>query len=291
MLADGSNYRVVKPTPWNGTIVLDLDFANNLSAPPSAIERWMTANGYAIGGISREPVAYRFRQAVDDLLEVRRLFTAKWNAMPTRTLTLGNSRGGFVSRVAMERYPDIFKGAVLSAGGGAGEVGTFNAKLDGLWTLKVLTGAPLTLVGYASPADALAENDRLTALVKELRSTPAGRARLALAAAFEQFPRWTGGDAPPAAHDLRGAARSDRRPVPLRQSGAGAPGRRGGGRRQLLVEPRRGLRGAARPVRDGGPGRGDLREIGREPRRRICGSWRRRRGFRPTPRQWPPPRR
>jgi hypothetical protein len=68
VLADGSNFRVVKPAPWNGTIVLDLDFANNLSAPPSPIERWMTANGYAIGGISREPVAYRFRQAVDDLL-------------------------------------------------------------------------------------------------------------------------------------------------------------------------------------------------------------------------------
>ncbi len=201
MLADGSNYRAVKPTPWNGTLVLDLDFANNLSAPPGAIERWMTANGYAIGGISREPVAYRFRQAVDDLLEVRRLFTVKWQATPTRTLTLGNSRGGFVSRVAMERNPEIFKGAVLSAGGGAGEVGTFNAKLDGLWTLKVLTGAPLTLVGYATPADALAENGRVTALVKELRSTPAGRARLALAAAFEQFPRWTGGDVPPAAHD------------------------------------------------------------------------------------------
>ena len=201
MLADGSNYRVVKPTPWNGTLVLDLDFANNLTAPPSVIERWMTANGYAIGGISREPVAYRFRQAVDDLLEVRRLFTVKWNATPARTLTLGNSRGGFVSRVAMERYPDIFKGAVLSAGGGAGEVGTFNAKLDGLWTLKVLTGAPLTLVGYATQEDALAENGRVTALVKELRSTPAGRARLALAAAFEQFPRWTGGDVAPAAHD------------------------------------------------------------------------------------------
>lgn len=200
-LADGSRYRVVKPTPWNGTIVLDLDFANNPSAPGGAIEQWMTLNGYAIGGISREPVAYRFRQAVDDLLEVRRLFTVKWGAAPTRTLTLGNSRGGFVSRVAMERYPDIFKGAVVSAGGGAGEVGTFNAKLDGLWTLKVLTGAPLALVGYASQADALADNGRLTALLKDLRSTPSGRARLALAAAFEQFPRWTQGEAPPAPND------------------------------------------------------------------------------------------
>src|SRR3569832_2199237 len=55
-LADGSNFRVVKPPQWNGSLVLDLDFVNNPSAPPSAIELWMVANGYAIGGISREPI-------------------------------------------------------------------------------------------------------------------------------------------------------------------------------------------------------------------------------------------
>jgi hypothetical protein len=200
-LPDGSNFRVVRPTPWSGTLVLDLDFANNLAAPPSVVERWMTSNGYAIGGISREPVAYRFRQAVENLLEVRRRFSERWGATPTRTLTLGNSRGAFVSRLAMEWHPEVFQGAVLSAGGGAGEVGTFNAKLDAQWTLKVLTGAPLALVGYASQADALADNQRLGALLKDLRGSALGRARLALAAAFEQFPRWTGGDEPPAPTD------------------------------------------------------------------------------------------
>src|SRR5262245_11767739 len=101
-LPDGSNYRAVKPATWNGTLVLDLDFANRLGAPPGAIERWMTSNGYAIGGISREPVAYRFPQAVDDLLTVRKMFTDKWGSAPRRTLTIGVSRGGFVSRLAME---------------------------------------------------------------------------------------------------------------------------------------------------------------------------------------------
>ena len=52
MLDDGSNFRVVMPEAWNGTLVLDLYFANNLEAPPSVIEQWMTANGFAIGGIS-----------------------------------------------------------------------------------------------------------------------------------------------------------------------------------------------------------------------------------------------
>lgn len=200
-LPDGSNYRVVKPPTWNGTLLLDLDFANNPAAPPSAIEQWMVANGYAIGGISREPIAYRFPQAVDDLLAVRTMVVERWGT-PRRTISLGNSRGGFVSRIAMELRPDIFVGALMSSGGGAGEVAVHLAKLDGLWTLKQLTGAPLTLVGFTSTADTMAENARIGALVTELRGTPLGRARLALAAAFEQFPTWTDGDNPPADTDF-----------------------------------------------------------------------------------------
>jgi hypothetical protein len=56
-------------------------------------------------------------------------------------------------------------------------------------------------VGFDSQADALADNTRLTTLLTELKATPLGRARLALAASFEQFPIWTTGDAPPPATD------------------------------------------------------------------------------------------
>ena len=199
-LADGSNYRVVKPAQWNGTLVLDLDFINNPSAPPSAIEQWMVANGYAIGGISREPIAYRFPQAVDDLLTVRTMFINRWGA-PKRTLSLGNSRGAFVSRIALERRPDIFVGALMSAGGGAGEVALHNAKLDALWALKQFSGVPLMVAGFSSQAEAAAEGMKIQEAVKTLQATPIGRARLALAAAFEQLPVWADGDQPPADTD------------------------------------------------------------------------------------------
>ena len=200
-LADGSNYRVVKPAQWNGTLVLDLDFINNPSAPPSAIEQWMVASGYAIGGISREPIAYRFPQAVDDLLTVRAMFIDRWGATPKRTLSLGNSRGAFVSRIALERRPDIFGGALMSAGGGAGEVALHNAKLDALWALKQFSGVPLTVAGFSSQAEAAAEGMKIQEAVKTLQATPLGRARLALAAAFEQLPVWADGDQPPADSD------------------------------------------------------------------------------------------
>jgi hypothetical protein len=160
----------------------------------------MVANGYAIGGISREPVAYRFPQAVDDLLAVRGMFIERWG-MPTRTVSLGNSRGAFVSRIALERRPDVFVGALMSAGGGAGEVALHNAKLDALWTVKQLSGSPLTVAGFASQADAAAEGMRIQQAVKTLQATPLGRARLALAAAFEQLPIWADGDQPPGETD------------------------------------------------------------------------------------------
>ncbi len=196
-LPDGSNYRVVRPAQWNGTLVLDLDFINNPSAPPSAIEQWMVANGYAIGGISREPIAYRFPQAVDDLLTVRTMFIDRWKATPSRTLSLGNSRGAFVSRIALEQHPEIFAGALMSAGGGAGEVALHNAKLDALWTLKQFSSVPLIVAGFGSPGEAAAEGMKIQEAVKTLQATPHGRARLALAAAFEQLPVWADGDQPP----------------------------------------------------------------------------------------------
>lgn len=201
VLPDGGNYRVVMPVRWNGTLVLDLDFINNPSAPPSAIEQWMVGNGYAIGGISREPIAYRFPQAVEDLLTVRSMFIDRWGRMPTRTLSLGNSRGAFVSRIALERHPGVFAGALMSAGGGAGEVALHNAKLDALWALRQFSGIPLTVAGFKTQADAAAEAVRIRDAVAVLQATPLGRARLALAAAFEQLPLWADGDMPPGNSD------------------------------------------------------------------------------------------
>jgi len=204
VLEDGGNYRAVMPPDWNGTLVLDLDFANDLEAESSGVERWMVANGYAIGGISREPVSYRFPQAADDLMAIRQMVIDQWGAEPSRTISFGVSRGAFVSRITIERYPDVFDGAVMSAGGGQGEIAHFNSKLDGVWSLATLTGTPLKLVGFATRDEAGEDTRAMGTLIDELRTTPDGRARLALAGALEQLPRWATGDTPPAADDYEG---------------------------------------------------------------------------------------
>jgi len=80
----------------------------------------------------------------------------------------------------MEFEPDIFEGAIMTAGGGAGQVATLNMKLDAVWTLKQLVNpsAPLKLVNLT---DLKAEEAALKALITEADATPQGRARLTLA--------------------------------------------------------------------------------------------------------------
>ena len=185
-LVDGTSYRVTKPENWNGTVVLDLDGG---IPPTRGFTRWMLDHGYAQGGTTRGACGYNFPQCVDNLVEVRRLFGERFG-LPKRTIITGGSRGGFVARLALERYPKLFDGAMTGAGGGAGSIATMNSKLDAVWALKTLVNpkAPLRLVNITNVQE---ENAALTALLNEAIATPQGRARFTLAAAYEQFPLWS----------------------------------------------------------------------------------------------------
>jgi hypothetical protein len=188
--ADGTRWLARKPGNWNGALLLDLDGAGfGAQGPlPSPFNDWLLSQGYALGGITREPVGYDFPKAANFLLDVRSRFAAQWQP-PRRTLAVGGSRGAFAVRLSLELYPDVYDGGLMSAGGGAGEIAVLNNKLNALFALKTLVdpGAAITLVNINVPV----ENRALEALVAKARSTPQGRARLAFAAAVEQFALWS----------------------------------------------------------------------------------------------------
>ncbi len=206
-LPDTTSWAVVKPqTGWNGTIILDLD-GNSVRgpAPLNTTVKWLLDHGYAYGGTTRSPVNYNFPQAVENLITVRNEFINAFGVTPWRTIAWGSSRGGFVGRLCMELRPDIFDAAIVMAGGGAGEISTLNRFLDSGFVLKTLVDptSPMKIVGVPNvPAETSAETAAQTALVTLANSTPAGQARLALAAAMAQFSPWTVSGTPePAADD------------------------------------------------------------------------------------------
>ena len=189
-LVDGTGYRINKPENWNGRLVVDLDGA----AQPRGFTQWLLDQNYAQGGTTRSNCGYNFPQCVDNLVEVRRLF-AECFGTPKLTIATGSSRGAFVARLALEHYPKLFDGAMTSSGGGAGSIATFNSKLDAVWALKTLVN-PQSMLRLVNIKDVGEENAALSALLKEAMVTPQGRARLSLAAAFEQFALWADPRAP-----------------------------------------------------------------------------------------------
>ena len=202
-------WRLIKPAEWNGTLVLDLDFAPGGYA--EAQRSWFLQRGYAIGGIQRtqNETAYELKKYVDDLIAVRQNLIDAGADEPKRTIAFGASRGGFVSRMAVQYRPDIFKGAVAFAGGGSGVIAAWLGKADAVWALKTLVNpqSPLTInnlpdIPPGSTYGPTYEQDvALAQLVATARSTPQGMARLVLAAAFEQATDWSSGPTPPAPND------------------------------------------------------------------------------------------
>jgi hypothetical protein len=190
---DGTYWLAMKPENWNGTLLLNLDGAGYRSgnAVPvrriRAFEQWLFRQGYAMGGITREPVSYDFIQAGAYLMDVRDLFIREWEE-PARTLAVGTSRGAFAVRMNLELYPEIFDGGFMTAGGGGGEIAVLNNKLNSVFVMKTLVNpdSPMRLVNI----DTQAENAAWAALVDEANATAQGRARLAFSAAMQQLATW-----------------------------------------------------------------------------------------------------
>jgi pimeloyl-ACP methyl ester carboxylesterase len=202
-------WRVIKPADWNGTLVLDLDFAPGGYA---ATQRtWFLERGYAIGGIQRtqNETAYELKDYVDDLIVVRQNLVDAGADEPRRTIAFGASRGAFVARKAVEYRPDVFKGAVAFAGGGSGVIAAWLGKADAVWALKMLVDptAPLAINNLpdippgANYGPNYQQDVALGQLVATARATPQGMARLVLAAAFEQATGWSSGPTQPADDD------------------------------------------------------------------------------------------
>lgn len=202
-------WRVIKPATWNGTLVLDLDFAPG--GYSVAQRTWFLERGYAIGGIQRtqNETAYELKKYVDDLVTVRQNLIDAGAGEPQRTIAFGASRGGFVSRMAMQYRPDIFKGGVGFAGGGSGVIAAWLGKADAVWALKTLVdpSADLAINNLpdippgASYGPSYQQDQALAQLVTKARATPEGMARLVLAAAFEQATGWGSGPTRPADDD------------------------------------------------------------------------------------------
>lgn len=206
-LADGTPYSFAKPARWNGTVLVDLDFA--AGGLTSALTASLVERGYAVGGTTRTVTGWNIARAIDNQAEALGRFESAFGH-PRYAIAEGRSMGGMVAAGVAQVHPGRFDAAIPMCGGLGGAVGQWNQKLDTVFTLKTLLFPGLPATGI--PADVPGTQQRWISAVTSAQATPAGQARIALAAAIGQLPGWglaaDGSPTPvPDGHDVDGVER------------------------------------------------------------------------------------
>jgi len=206
-LGDGATYKIEVPADWNGTLLLYSHGYVTPGSPNPAQDvgdpltgQWLLEHGYALAGSSYATTGWAIQQAIPDQISTLDTFSSLIGT-PTRTIAWGHSLGGMITAGLLQEHPDRFTAALPMCGVLAGGVGTWNQALDGAFAIQQLLGpgTGLQVVNIASPGANLGLAEQLLAVAQ---STPQGRARIALAAAFGDLPGWFNPASPePAATD------------------------------------------------------------------------------------------
>ena len=196
--ADGATYRIEVPTNWNGTLLL---YSHGYNAPGDenpatdgdselvALRPTLFSRGYALAGSSYAGTGYAVEEALRDQMATLDEFVRRYGK-PKRTIAWGHSLGGLISVGLIERHPDRFDGALPMCGILAGTRATWNQVLDAEFAFKVLAAPEGSTLAPVHISDAGANYQAAKRIFEDAARTPAGRARLALAAAFNEEPTW-----------------------------------------------------------------------------------------------------
>lgn len=206
--ADGSTYLIEVPANWNGQLAL---YSHGYVTPGAAnpakdvgdplTGAYLLNQGWALAGSSYATTGWALDSAVQDQLATVALFRATYGT-PTRTIAWGHSLGGMITAALVQASPQTFTGALPMCGVVGGGTAVWNSALDSGFAFQQLLGAPVSLVHITNPQGNLLSAE--TALATAMQ-TPAGRARIALAAALADIPGWfTTGAPAPASRDYGG---------------------------------------------------------------------------------------
>jgi pimeloyl-ACP methyl ester carboxylesterase len=212
--ADGATYVIEVPSNWNGTLLLYSHGYRFRGSRNPAVDEGseiadlrpvLLARGYALAGSSYATTGYAVADALRDQMSTLDEFVRRYGR-PKRTIAWGHSLGGLISIGLVERHPDRFDGAFSMCGMLAGSESTWNQLLDSEFIFKVLSNtAASNLLQPANITDPDANLRAAQRVFNDARITQAGRARLALAAAFGEEPTWDSATAdPPPLPDLNG---------------------------------------------------------------------------------------
>ncbi len=207
-LADGATWVADVPVNWNGSLVLYSHGFRGpgdnpaVDAPDEATANALLSRGFALAGSSYAHTGWALDTAVSDQLDALAAVGHR-AGKPREVLAFGQSMGGLVSALLAERGGRVIDGTLTTCGLVGGALNLNNYQLDGTYAAAslLLPGQDVQLTGFTTFAQAQATADRLSAALRQAQTTPAGRAKVALAATLFNMPGWAGGQPRPAPTD------------------------------------------------------------------------------------------
>ncbi len=195
-LRDGATYQIQCPAgSWNGTLFLYSHGYVEPGAPNPAQDvgdpvtgAWLLAHGFALAGSSYSATGWAIAQALPDQIATLNVFGHAYGR-PSRTIAWGHSLGGIITAGLIQRYPRRFTAALPMCGVLSGGVATWNTALDSAFAFQQLLAPAkgLQVVNITNPQANLGLAETVAA---QAQATPAGQARIALAAALADTPGW-----------------------------------------------------------------------------------------------------
>jgi len=170
---NGASFRIDLPENWNKGLVMYCHGyevsgrpRRNLDSPQTkALVETFLSRGFAIAQSEYSTQGWAVKEAIEDTESLRRYFVSKYG-QPKETYITGHSMGAMISISTIERYPDIYDGAMPMCG-------PLNPSIVGL---KERVFDMLVMFDYffpntiASPANLMMDNKLNTDVIEKIRA-------------------------------------------------------------------------------------------------------------------------
>ena len=152
---DGAPYKIRVPDNWNRTLLVyahgyrdradhpgETDNHQADAAPGGELgEAFLLAQGYAIAGSAYKNNGWAVEEGIDDTRALTRFFRDRFGK-PERTILWGFSFGSLIAFRSIEKFPNLYDGAIPACGIGAGTPRAFDRSIDLSLAYDVTFGWP-----------------------------------------------------------------------------------------------------------------------------------------------------
>jgi hypothetical protein len=153
---DGAPYRIVVPTNWNRTLLVyghgyrdradhpgEVDNRTADIAPSPELATVLLAQGYALAGSAYKENGWAVEEGVRDLKNLTMYFRRNI-ARPRANIIWAFSMGTVITFKSMEKFEDVYDGALCACGVGAGATQSWDSAGDLALAYKTVFGMPAT---------------------------------------------------------------------------------------------------------------------------------------------------